>query len=227
MSSEVKAIAVDIDGTLTDRSRKVSCEAIEALRMQVDKGIIVMLVTGNILPIAYALSHYLGFHGPVIAENGGIVGRGTEIRHLSFKDEPLRAFEHLEKEMKVERIFTDRWRETEVAVGVEYDLEEIRRNLKDFDVKVVTTGWAHHILHKDTDKVKGLRFVCDNWLSITFNELAAIGDSDNDVNMIKSAGYGITLSNGSIQCKESADFIASKPHGSGIVEALEWLGLLP
>lgn len=227
IKKSVRAIAVDIDGTLTDYSRKVSCEAIQALRRQVDGGITVMLVTGNVLPIAYALCHYLGFNGPVIAENGGLVSRGTEVVSLSSREEPLRAYEHLVTQIKAERIFSDRWRETEVAIRSKYDLEEIRGHLRGFDVKVVTTGWAHHIMHKNTDKATGLKYVLDHWLGIGMDEVAAIGDSDNDVNMIRCSGFGITLSNGSEICKQNADFISSKPHGEGIVEALEWLGLEP
>lgn len=227
MVARVKAIAVDVDGTLTDYSRRVSCSAIEALRRQVDSGIIVMLVTGNVLPIAYALRHYLGFNGPVIAENGGIVSHDDEVVMLSSKSEPTKAYEQLIKHMKVERIFSDRWRETEIAIKPSYDVEQIRKFVRGFDVKVVSTGWAHHIMFKDTDKGNGLRYVCRNWLKIDLGDVAAIGDSDNDVNMIFLAGYGITLSNGSQKCKERADFVASKPHGEGIVEALRWLGLEP
>jgi phosphoglycolate phosphatase (TIGR01487 family) len=227
LAAKVKAVAVDIDGTMTDYSRKISCAAVEALRRQVENGITVMLVTGNVLPIAYALRHYLGFNGPVIAENGGIVSHMEDLHFLSSKVEPMKAFEQLSKNMKVERIFSDRWRETEVAIKPTYEIEQVRKFVRGFDVKVVPTGWAHHIMHKDTDKSVGLAFVCRNWLRIDPANVAAIGDSDNDVNMITSSGYGITLSNGSQKCKERADFVASKPHGEGIVEALKWLGLEP
>jgi len=223
----VKAIAVDMDGTLTDSSKRVSCKAIEALRRQVDSGVIVIIVTGNVLPIAYALKQYLGFNGPVIAENGGIVSHGEDICFLGSRTEPQKAFEQLCKHMKVERIFSDRWRETEVALKPIYDIEQVSKFVRGFEVKVFTTGWAIHITHKDTDKANGLAYVCKNWLKINMEKVAAIGDSDNDINMISNAGFGITLSNGSQKCKERADFVASKPHGDGVVEALRWLGLEP
>lgn len=224
MSPGIKAISVDIDGTLTDDSGRVSCRAIEVLRHEAERGITVMLVTGNVLPIAYALSYYLGFNGPVIAENGGVVSRGFEVKKLGSKEEPMRAYEHLCEHMTAERIFSDKWRETEVAIKPEYDLHQVREYMRSFNVKVVTTGWAYHIMNRDTDKAVGLRYVCDNWLKIGLDEVAAIGDSDNDANMIKCSGYGITLANGSEICKENADFIASRPNGDGIIEAVEWLG---
>lgn len=224
---KIRAIAIDVDGTLTDYSRRVSCNAIEALRRQVDKGIKVMLVTGNVLPIAYALRHYLGMNGPVVAENGGIVSHDDLVKYLSSKEEPQKAFDHLSKNMKVERIFSDRWRETEIAIKPIYEVNLVRKYVRGFDVKVLSTGWAHHIMNKDTDKAVGLSFVCKNWLKVDINDVAAIGDSDNDAKMIELAGYGITLANGSRKCKERAHFVASKPHGDGIVEALRFLGLEP
>jgi len=216
-----------MDGTLTDYSKRVSCPAIEALRRQVNRGIIVMIVTGNVLPIAYALKQYLGFNGPVIAENGGLVSHGEDICCLGSRTEPLKAFEQLSKHMKVERIFSDRWRDTEVAIKPVYDIEQVRKFIRGFEVKAFTTGWAIHITHKDTDKANGIAYVCKNWLKISMDDVAAIGDSDNDVNMISNCGYGITLLNGSQKCKERADFVASRPHGDGIIEALKWLGLEP
>lgn len=227
MGAKVKAIAVDIDGTLTDSTKRVSCPALEALRRQVDSGIIVMVVTGNVLPIAYALRQYLGFNGPVIAENGGIVSDCENVCYLGSRTEPQKAFEQLSKNMKVERIFSDRWRETEVALKPGYDIEQIRKFIRGFEVKAFTTGWAIHITHKDTDKANGLAYVCKNWLRIDMENVAAIGDSDNDIGMISNAGFGMTLANGSSKCKERADFVASKPHGEGIIEALRWLGLEP
>lgn len=227
MGYKVRAIAVDIDGTLTDTTRKVSCRAIEGLRKQVDRGIIVMLVTGNVLPIAYALKQYLGMNGPVIAENGGIAYRDECVHYLSSIDEPQRAFEHLTKNMKVERIFSDKWRVTEIAIKPAYDLELIRKYVRGFEVKVLPSGWAHHIMHKDTDKANALRWICDNRLKIDLKEVAAIGDSDNDLRMIEIAGFGATLLNGSQKCKERANFVASKSYGDGIVEILRMLELEP
>ena len=51
----IKAIAVDIDGTLTDDDKVLSPRGMEALRRVQDRGTVVCLVSGNVLPIAYAL----------------------------------------------------------------------------------------------------------------------------------------------------------------------------
>ena len=64
---------VDIDGTLTDKNKIIFTKGIEALRLVQDKGTSVSIASGNVLPVAYGLSTYIGLKGPIIAENGGIV----------------------------------------------------------------------------------------------------------------------------------------------------------
>ena len=46
-----KAVAVDIDGTITDYNKKLHLEAIESLRRLEDAGIPVILSTGNVRAI--------------------------------------------------------------------------------------------------------------------------------------------------------------------------------
>ena len=48
-----KAIAVDIDGTITDYNKKLHLEAIESLRRLEEAGIPVILATGNVRAITY------------------------------------------------------------------------------------------------------------------------------------------------------------------------------
>ena len=61
-----KAIAVDIDGTITSRDRRLDLMAIEILR---SLDVPVVLSTGNILCYAHAAARLIGVGGIVIAEN--------------------------------------------------------------------------------------------------------------------------------------------------------------
>ena len=107
---EVRAVVVDIDGTLTDDSRRMSLEAVAALRRVNDSGVVVMLASGNVLPIAYAISTYMGFDGPMVAEYGGIVCHRQKVWVLGHPERPKEAYGHLLTKMPAERLFTDRWR---------------------------------------------------------------------------------------------------------------------
>lgn len=49
----------------------------------------------------------------------------------------------------------------------------------------------------------------------------AIGDWDNDITMIKYAGLGIAMGNGSENIKEAADFITNSNEESGAAYAIK------
>jgi len=221
----VKALAVDVDGTLADDKRRVSLDAVAALREVQDSGVPVMLASGNVLPIAYALSNYLGLAGPIIAENGGIVFHCGKIWTLGDQRGPMKAYEHLKTKLDVERLFTDKWRETEIGLRREADVEDVKRVLKGWDVEVETTGWAVHIMSKGMNKFVGVKKAAD-LLGITVKDIAAIGDSDNDELMIHECGWGIAVGNAFDGTKKVASFVASKSDGEGVVEGLRWLRLL-
>ncbi|MBU0684397.1 MAG: phosphoglycolate phosphatase [Thermoplasmatota archaeon] len=221
----VKALAVDVDGTLTDDSRRVNLDAVRALREVQDSGVPVMLASGNVLPIAYSLSNYLGFNGPIVAENGGVVSYNQQTLVLGNPEKPRKAYEHLRTKMDVERLFTDKWRETEVGLKSEVSLEGVRDVLKDWDVDVQTTGWAVHIMEKGMNKFVGVKKAC-GLLGITPKDVAAFGDSDNDEMMIRECGWGIAVGNAFEGTKKAASFVANGLNGAGVVEGLVWLGLI-
>ena len=221
---DVKAVAIDVDGTLTDDSRRVNLDAVAALRRVSDSGVPVMLASGNVLPIAYALSNYLGLPGPIIAENGGIVCYRQEVHVLASSEEPLKAYRFLGSRMDAPRLFTDRWRETEVGLRREVDLEKVRELLAGREVEVQTTGWAIHIMQKGMNKFVGVVKACD-LLGISVGDVAAIGDSDNDEMMIRECGYGIAVANAFEGTKQAASYVASRPDGEGVLEGLRWLRL--
>jgi len=221
----IKAVVVDVDGTLTGERRRMSLEAVEALRRVSDSGVKVMLASGNVLPIAYAVSTYMGFDGPIIAENGGIVSYMQQVWVLGDPVAPREAYEYLKTRMPVERLFTDRWRETEIGLKRETSLEEVRAVLKDHPVDVQTTGYALHIMSKGMDKFRGVEKACE-LLGISVHQVAAIGDSENDEMMLRMCGAGIAVENASEESRVAADYVAKGPNGEGVVEGLKWLGLI-
>lgn len=222
---DVKGVVVDIDGTLSGKNRRIGLEAVAALREVNDSGAVVMLASGNVLPVAYSLAVYCGFEGPIIAENGGIVSRGQEVWRLAEPDEPLRAFEHLAGSMRVERLFTDRWRETEVGIKQDHALDEVRRLVEGFEVDVQSTGWAIHIMRKGMDKMTGVRKACEI-SGLDVRDVAAVGDSENDERMLRECGWGVSVGNAPEKTKRSAAHVVASESGDGVVEALRWLRLL-
>ena len=70
---KIEAIAVDIDGTITDDERKLCISAIESLRSAEKAGIPTIIVTGNVVNYAYAAQVLIGCSGGLVAENGGMI----------------------------------------------------------------------------------------------------------------------------------------------------------
>lgn len=222
--TRIKAFVTDIDGSITDKKRRISLQAIKALRYLEGKGIPVMLASGNVLPIAYGLASFIGTTGPVIAENGGVVYFQRKVNYLGSRKRCDEAFEELKKYLPVKKIFSDRWRRAEVAIEPDVDLAEIRRFIKPFGLYAESTGFAIHLFESHLSKFAGVSEAC-RILGIDVSEVAAFGDSENDIEMVRSCGYGLAPQNAQKQVKENADFVADEPDGLGLVAALKWLGI--
>lgn len=66
----IKAISVDIDGTITYPDRRLHEKALEAIRLAESLGVPVMLVTGNTVQFGEAAAILIGTSGPVVGEDG-------------------------------------------------------------------------------------------------------------------------------------------------------------
>ena len=62
-------------------------------------------------------------------------------------------------------------------------------------------------------------------LGIPLAQMIAFGDWDNDKEMLRSAGMGICMANGSPSAKEAADMITASNNEDGIDKALRKLGI--
>jgi phosphoglycolate phosphatase (TIGR01487 family) len=222
---KIKAVVVDIDGTLTDMNKIMSTSGIDALRKVQENGVPVCLASGNGLPVAYGLSTYLGLKGPIVAENGGVVSYREKIYQVAEGRVPEQAFEHLRTRMPVERLFTDRWRTTEVALRRTADLARVRSELDGWDVVIEATGFAIHIMDPGHGKMAGVRKMAEI-MDIDVSQVAAFGDSDNDVGMLRGCGESVAVANASEDAKGVARYVSPFPHADGVIDGLRRLDLL-
>lgn len=58
------------------------------------------------------------------------------------------------------------------------------------------------------------------------NECIAFGDSENDIEMLRAAGIGVAMENGTKEAKAAADFIAPDCDDDGIFKSLVHFGLI-
>ncbi len=230
--SRVKAVAVDVDGTLTEGiSFLLDLEAIRALRLLEKNGIRVILVSGNSRPIVLALKRYLGTSAPVVFENGCGVG--------DYKWEELVVDEglcNLAKEAAnvLLRIWSvngwtpswqNPWRRCDFALNspsgetTEEDTKKAMEILEEFGyikkgIAVMVSRHAVHVMPQSCGKGKGVEKVAEK-LGFGMDELAAIGDAENDVDMIVKAGIGVAVGDAQEILKRKADIVAPYPAGKG------------
>jgi phosphoglycolate phosphatase len=186
----------------------------------------VMLATGNVLPVAFGLSAFLGIKGPIIAENGGLVYYKEKVYKLQSIDTPLQAWAYLKEKMpEAERLFTDHWRETEVGLKRSTDLDKVQKILYDWPVEIEVTGFAIHIMEPGHSKLKGVVKGCE-LIDIDPSQVLAIGDSDNDVRMLRGVGQSVAVGNASLMAKQAATYVAEPSHVDGVIDGLLHFGLL-
>lgn len=69
------------------------------------------------------------------------------------------------------------------------------------------------------NKATGIARICD-YLSIRMEQVLAVGDNENDIEMIRQAGIGIAVANAKPELKEIADYVCVNPGPDGVVEAI-------
>lgn len=75
-------------------------------------------------------------------------------------------------------------------------------------------------LNKETDKGLALEKL-SAYLNIDMENVMAIGDAGNDLNMIIKAGYGVAMKNSFPYIKEAAKYQTDDNEHSGVAKAFE------
>jgi len=215
----MKAIAVDIDGTITDKNRKICINAINAIRCAEDRGYPVILVTGNIICVARTVAMMIGTSGGIVGENGGVI-QTRKRTHFRRHRKVQPAYEFLKSKYPVEKVEFSDQRISEIAIRRTIDVNTVKETLQDFDVKVYDTKFAIHLTDPEVNKGKSLEIVAKD-IGITLDEIMAIGDSENDLEFLEVAGFKVAVSNADEELKENADYVTRKPYGDGAAEAIE------
>lgn len=69
-------------------------------------------------------------------------------------------------------------------------------------------------------KASGLEFLC-SYLNISTDEAIAVGDADNDIDILESAGLGIAMGNANANVKAISDAVVADCDSNGIEEVIK------
>ena len=217
-----KAIACDFDGTMTDRSVGLNIEALTMVRRAEKKGVPVIISSGRSLVELKVIQRLVGASGPVVSENGGIVWNPETGEKLTLADpeKPRQAYTVFTSHLGSLEVFKPELRETDVALfgSRSSELQPLidRENL---EVHLLETGYLTHVTDSNVDKGKAL-VVAAEVLGVDACEVAAIGDSHNDVALFLASGAGFAVANADPRLKAVATYTMSRPSGAGCTEAI-------
>jgi len=220
-----RAVITDIDGTLTDERRRLNLRAIETIRRLQDSGIEVVLASGNTSCILKGLSKLIGTGGTFIGENGGVyrIGYSGDLKILPNRQVALDALDilirHYQKRGITLDMFSPRERFADVAFARTIPVQEVRDLLTGWNVSVLDTNFAIHIQEAGFSKGRTFRMI-EKELGIPLADFIAIGDSENDIDMIQAAGLGSCVANAGEEVKKAAGYVAGNPYGDGFVEVM-------
>ncbi|MFA5865696.1 MAG: Cof-type HAD-IIB family hydrolase [Phycisphaerae bacterium] len=115
-----------------------------------------------------------------------------------------------------------------LILGPEHYLTSIRNQLVyNFAKKLSIVQSDHNLLQimaGGVSKGKALKFVCRHY-DIPLRRTIAIGDANNDLEMLELAGIGIAMADSPSKVKKAADYVTTTNDEDGVADALEKFAL--
>ena len=109
-----------------------------------------------------------------------------------------------------------------VTAGAEETAQRIKEILKQFKGRVDAVS-SHplyaEIIPLGVSKASAIGYLAEK-MGIQLEEIMAIGDSDNDLPMLKAAGKSIAMGNAIPEVKEACDYVTGKCDEDGFAEAI-------
>lgn len=251
----VRAIFIDMDGTLLKASNYISRRNMEAIYGLINQGVKVFLATGRHYEVTAPYHKEIGLRTPMICLNGAAIhdaetGRVMQMRTVRLNED---RFHHLTAESPCNVIIhtanglyckeineeIDYW--TKVGQIPPRYIGDLRQaNYQDVLKYSVRTGAPSPelsaLFKKEAEVIDwndGFEMVAPNvskWSAIkglltefriSPNEVVAIGDGPNDIEMLRHVGIGVAMGNASEKVKASADIVTGHHENDGLAEFIE------
>lgn len=98
-------------------------------------------------------------------------------------------------------------------------VEELSIKFPDLYI-VKSTPYFCEIGSKDAKKSSGIEHLCNMW-GIKKEEVLAIGDQNNDIELLKAGGIAVAMGNATEELKQYADYITDTVDDDGFVKAID------
>ncbi|MGV4321798.1 Cof-type HAD-IIB family hydrolase [Bacillus mojavensis] len=236
---DIKLIAIDMDGTLLNDEQLISDENRKAIREAEDKGVYVVISTGRTLMTCRELAESLKLSSFLITANG------SEIWDSNFNlvERKLLHTDHIKMMWDLRNKHnTNFWASTVNKVwrgefpenitdhewlkfGFDIEDDDIRNEVlaelrKNKELEITNSSPTNiEVNALGINKAAALAKVSEK-LGFTMENVMAMGDSLNDIAMIKEAGLGVAMGNAQDVVKETADWITDTNIEDGVAKAI-------
>jgi HAD superfamily hydrolase (TIGR01484 family) len=239
----IRALVVDLDGTLIDRSEKISGRVKRAVE-QVSKKIPVSIATGREMAHVVDYARQLGLHTPQICDGGATVldpstGNATWCNPL----EPGDAERLVRQLHATETPFIATYpggSATDIGGVTDWNLIRVSaldiseqaasslaaRFQNDAEMQAVKVYlpyndlWAVDFTRRGVDKAAATT-VLANMIGVELGQMAGAGDSYNDLPLLQVCGLAIAMGDAPDELKAIADYVAPSAEEDGLAVAIE------
>ncbi len=212
----LRALATDFDGTLAHNG-KVNPRTLAALERWKSAGHRLILVTGRELNEFIATFPEIGLFDLAVMENGAVLHDPGTGESVALAEAPPTAFVARLHEkglpIQVGMVIVATWEPHENTV-----LEAIKD--LGLELQVIFNKGAVMILPSGVNKATGLLSALER-MGLRADEVAGIGDAENDHAFLKLCGASVAVSNALPAIKSEVDYVTDGDHGDGVVELID------
>ena len=200
----LKLAVFDLDGTLAATGKAVEPDTVELLRKLEEQGVRIAVCSGKPTYYLCGVLRQIGLKAPIlVGENGAVIQFGVDLppreyRVLPYSDAAREGIRLLRRE--IDAVLPDMWYQPNVtgltpfpAKAEEFEIiaDCVERNRPLLaDVEVYRYHDAFDITPRGNNKGTGVAYLAD-WLGVTPEETAAVGDGVNDYPMFAWAGLAL------------------------------------
>lgn len=214
---DVTALATDYDETLAEEGL-VSATTLSALRKLKDSGRRLILVSGRQLPDLRRVFPNFSIFDRIVAENGAILHDPATGNERLLAPAPPPAFVDSLRTRGVDPLLVGQSVIGTLVPNEMIVLDEIRRH--GLELEIIFNKGAVMVLPSGINKATGLMAALDD-LDMPIDGVVAIGDAENDHDLLRRAGFGVAVANALPSLKNTADRITLAPAGDGVTEIID------
>ena len=217
-----RLLALDLDGTLLNSRKEVTPAVKRALEWVRERGVHVVLSTGRIVGEAAEFARELPCDDLMVTAGGTAIAAASDERILQSWEMPC------EIGAKVVEAVQSRPVRVMIYVGSkiyinEYSNRDFVANyrIEGFHAnKIVTKDIAGEIRKNKLNVTKVYALGEREVLGVTPAEMAAIGDSDNDAEMLRAVGMPVAMGNADPALKALAKYVTADCDHDGVAQAV-------